>query len=149
MHSLAGKRALICGSSRGIGRACAVEFARLGARVTLLARDEAALREVRDGLPGPDGGPDAWVVHAGLDPRWTDLHAVAERINAGPHDDDVKFHGFAFHSPPHCNALERFADKRCRPAPLPGHPMRVFYGLPGEGAGWCDSERIGSALPDL
>jgi 3-oxoacyl-[acyl-carrier protein] reductase len=57
MHSLEGKRALVCGSSRGIGRACAIEFARLGARVTLLARTEALLREVRDSLPGPGGGP--------------------------------------------------------------------------------------------
>jgi len=45
---LTGKRALVCGSTQGIGRACAIEFARLGARVTLLARDEAAMRKVRD-----------------------------------------------------------------------------------------------------
>jgi 3-oxoacyl-[acyl-carrier protein] reductase len=55
MEPLAGKRALVCGSSQGIGRACAVEFARLGARVTLLARDEEALRKVRDALPAPAG----------------------------------------------------------------------------------------------
>lgn len=41
-------------------------------------------------LPGePDVGVrDVWVVHAGVSPQWTDLHAVAARINAGPHDDD-------------------------------------------------------------
>jgi bis(5'-nucleosyl)-tetraphosphatase (symmetrical) len=33
-------------------------------------------------------GLDAWIVHAGLHPEWTDLHAVAERLNSGPHDDD-------------------------------------------------------------
>lgn len=38
-------------------------------------------------LPG-DEGPDVWLVHAGLDPRWTDLHAVAEVLAAGDHDDD-------------------------------------------------------------
>lgn len=37
--------------------------------------------------PG-SGGRDVWVVHAGLDPRWRDLHAAAARINAPPHDDD-------------------------------------------------------------
>lgn len=48
MSALAGKRALVCGSTQGIGRACALEFARLGAGVTLLARNEQALRTVRD-----------------------------------------------------------------------------------------------------
>lgn len=48
--ALAGKTALVCGSTQGIGRACAVEFARQGARVTLLARDEKGLRRVRDEL---------------------------------------------------------------------------------------------------
>jgi len=39
-------------------------------------------------LPSAGKGPDAWLVHAGLDPRWTDLPRVASRINAGSHDDD-------------------------------------------------------------
>jgi 3-oxoacyl-[acyl-carrier protein] reductase len=52
-HSpLAGKNALVCGSTQGIGRACAVEFARLGARVVLLARNQDALEAVRETLPG-------------------------------------------------------------------------------------------------
>jgi 3-oxoacyl-[acyl-carrier protein] reductase len=56
---LGGKRALVCGSTQGIGRACAFEFARLGARLTLLARDEGRLRAVSDeiarlGGPRPD-----------------------------------------------------------------------------------------------
>lgn len=38
-------------------------------------------------LPG-EGGPDAWLVHGGVHPKWDDLHAVAERIESGPHDDD-------------------------------------------------------------
>lgn len=33
-------------------------------------------------------GPDAWLVHGGLHPKWTDLAQVAARVNAGPHDDD-------------------------------------------------------------
>ena len=46
------KNALVCGSTQGIGRACAHELASLGARVTLLARNEAALAKVADELAG-------------------------------------------------------------------------------------------------
>jgi len=38
-------------------------------------------------LAGGPGYAPAWAVHAGLDPRWQDLHAVAERLAMGPHDD--------------------------------------------------------------
>lgn len=48
--SLEGKRAVVCGSTQGIGRAIAEEFAKAGAKVTLVARDEEALKEVRDRL---------------------------------------------------------------------------------------------------
>jgi len=53
--SLAGKRALVCGSTQGIGRAAAVELAHLGATVTLLARDEDRLRLAAAELPRPRG----------------------------------------------------------------------------------------------
>ena len=43
---LDGRRSLVCGSSQGIGRACAEELARLGSAVTVVARDETALRKV-------------------------------------------------------------------------------------------------------
>jgi 3-oxoacyl-[acyl-carrier protein] reductase len=43
---LTGKKAFVCGASRGIGRAIAIELARCGARVTALARDESKLREL-------------------------------------------------------------------------------------------------------
>lgn len=48
---LTGRRALVCGASQGIGRACAIELARLGADVTLLARREEALRQLANELP--------------------------------------------------------------------------------------------------
>ncbi len=44
--SLSAKNAVVCGSSQGIGKAVAVELARLGARVTLVARNEQALQQV-------------------------------------------------------------------------------------------------------
>ena len=44
--SLTGKHALVCGSSQGIGKAAAIEIAKLGATVTLVARDAGKLKEV-------------------------------------------------------------------------------------------------------
>jgi 3-oxoacyl-[acyl-carrier protein] reductase len=44
MH-LTDKQAIVCGASKGIGRAVARELAELGASVTLVARNESALRE--------------------------------------------------------------------------------------------------------
>ena len=41
---LTGKKAIVCGSTRGIGRAVAFELAVLGAEVILVARDEAELK---------------------------------------------------------------------------------------------------------
>jgi 3-oxoacyl-[acyl-carrier protein] reductase len=52
---LSGKRAVVCGSTQGIGWACAVEVARLGAGMTLVARDEQALRNTVGDLPTDTG----------------------------------------------------------------------------------------------
>ena len=40
---LSGKRAMVCGSTQGIGKACAIELALLGASITLVARNEEKL----------------------------------------------------------------------------------------------------------
>src|SRR5262245_20791670 len=53
-RSLESRTALVCGASRGIGRACAEELAGLGARVILAARDAGALEKARGGLAGGD-----------------------------------------------------------------------------------------------
>lgn len=50
--SLAGKVALVTGSSRGIGAAIARELAACGAKVVVHGRDAAALEEVRAGVGG-------------------------------------------------------------------------------------------------
>ncbi len=74
--TLNGRRALVGGSTQGIGRACALVLARLGASITLLARDEDRLRETCDFLPADaDGQEHDWIradfddpdaVHAGV-----------------------------------------------------------------------------------
>ena len=58
--SLVGKRALVCGSTGGIGRAAAVELALLGAEVTLLARNGEKLAATRDALDASKGQMHDW-----------------------------------------------------------------------------------------
>lgn len=50
------RKAIVCGASAGIGRACAAELASLGASVTVVARNEARLRDVVAQLPTPRAG---------------------------------------------------------------------------------------------
>jgi len=47
---LKNKLALVCGSTQGIGKATAIELALLGANVTLVARNEQRLKEVKNEL---------------------------------------------------------------------------------------------------
>ncbi|WP_374165975.1 SDR family oxidoreductase [Arcticibacter sp. MXS-1] len=51
---LTGKRAVVCGSTQGIGKAAAIELASMGASITLIARDEEKLKKVLDLLPVDD-----------------------------------------------------------------------------------------------
>lgn len=48
---LTGKNAVVCGSTQGIGRAIALQFAHCGANVVLVARSEESLRKVLRELP--------------------------------------------------------------------------------------------------
>ena len=60
--SLRGKRAIVCGSTQGIGRACAIEFARLGAEITLVARNDLGLQRVHGELTHAGGLAHRWLV---------------------------------------------------------------------------------------
>src|SRR4051812_46203906 len=57
---IAGKRALVTGGSSGIGRACAVELAREGARVCVTGCDQGRLEDVVDEIRRR-GGDAFWV----------------------------------------------------------------------------------------
>src|SRR5207247_1171662 len=87
-----GKRVVITGASRGLGRWLAYAFSQGGARVTLVARTETDLKAVAAELPGPSlvlsgdvtdeefneavadatvaewGGVDVWICNAGISP---------------------------------------------------------------------------------
>ena len=74
---LSGTRALVCGSTQGIGRAAATELSLLGAEVVLLARDKPKLDEVCRSLPRPKGQK-----HAFLAADFADLAQVEAAVDA-------------------------------------------------------------------
>ena len=89
---VAGKRVVITGASRGLGRLLAHAFSDSGARVALVARTETDLKAVAEALPGRSivlsgdvtdedfneavadaavaewGGVDVWICNAGISP---------------------------------------------------------------------------------
>ncbi|TWI03765.1 3-oxoacyl-[acyl-carrier protein] reductase [Luteimonas cucumeris] len=82
--SLAGKHALVCGASAGIGRAAAHELALLGADVTVLARRADALQKVVEALPRSGAQQHDWVVA-----DVTDVEDLRTRIQALTGDKPV------------------------------------------------------------
>jgi NAD(P)-dependent dehydrogenase (short-subunit alcohol dehydrogenase family) len=78
--SLDGKVCVVTGASQGIGRAIAVAFAAAGARVGLIARTEARLREVA----AETGG--AYAVADVADPAAVNAAAASLRAALGPAD---------------------------------------------------------------
>lgn len=60
--SLEGKRALVCGSTQGIGKAIATEFAHCGASLVLIARDQVTLQAVCNDLPTIKGVQHSYIV---------------------------------------------------------------------------------------
>ena len=68
MQSLYGKRALVCGSTQGIGLASAEALAEAGASVVLLARNPERLAAARAALPAPGGAAHETLVGDLSDP---------------------------------------------------------------------------------
>ncbi len=67
--SLTGRRAVVCGSSQGIGRAIAVELAALGADITLIARNPERLEAVARELATDSGQKHEMIVADFIDPN--------------------------------------------------------------------------------
>lgn len=83
---LDGKRALVCGSTQGIGRASAIELAAAGAEVTLLARSQDRLAAV-EGELSVDHGQH----HGSIVADFDDPDAVRSGVQAAL-DPDRPFH---------------------------------------------------------
>jgi 3-oxoacyl-[acyl-carrier protein] reductase len=60
MENLAGKVALVTGASQGIGRACAIALAKMGARIALAARNVANLEAVAGEIAAAGGEAKAF-----------------------------------------------------------------------------------------
>ena len=58
---LKNKNAIVCGSTQGIGEASAIELAKLGANVTLVARNESKLSDVLNSLDVSQGQSHSFV----------------------------------------------------------------------------------------
>lgn len=72
-----------------------------------------------------------WLVHAGLHPLWTDLPALAARLDSQPHDDDW-LHGDEVSYMTRVRCCDRFGDRakftgRPGDAPKPYRAWDVFY----------------------
>ncbi|MEP1035574.1 SDR family oxidoreductase [Ekhidna sp.] len=72
---LKGRRALVCGSSQGMGLAIAKELSEMGAKVTLFARNEASLKKGLQELSPGD--------HDYLVADFDDLKAVEREVKKG------------------------------------------------------------------
>jgi 3-oxoacyl-[acyl-carrier protein] reductase len=81
--SLKGKNALVGGSSKGIGRAVAVELALLGANVTLVSRSSERLHEALSELDTSQGQYHDFLIADFTNSE--DVHRKALRLTAGKH----------------------------------------------------------------
>ena len=74
--SLKNKNAIVCGSTQGIGEASAIELAKLGANITLIARNESKLLNVLSELDKSKGQ-----VHSFVCIDFLDTEKLKEEIN--------------------------------------------------------------------
>jgi 3-oxoacyl-[acyl-carrier protein] reductase len=75
--NLTGKKALVCGSSQGIGLASAIELASLGAEIVLFARNEESLKKAVAKLPAQHGQKHDYLVA-----DFSDTKAVKQTVSS-------------------------------------------------------------------
>ncbi len=81
---LQGKRAIVCGASKGIGRATALELAKLGAAVTVVSRSQDALDALAGELSTEHGQ-----THQALAMDFSNPEALKSAITAHINDNDA------------------------------------------------------------
>ena len=103
---LTNKYALVCGSTQGIGKASAIRLAQAGASVTLVARNQERLTQVKNELPADHGQEHDFIVADFSDPN-----GLAEKVKS-------KLANRAFHilvnntgGPPGGNVFEAQVDE--------------------------------------
>ena len=106
---LSGQRALVCGSTQGIGRAVAGTMARLGASVTLLARDGDRLQAVLGSLDRSQGQHHA-IVQVDMSETAALATAVGELVKHAGVDILVNNTGGPPPGPAHEADVSAFAD---------------------------------------
>ena len=74
--NLKNKNAIVCGSTQGIGEAAAIELAKLGANITLIARNESKLLDVLNELDNSQGQ-----VHSFICIDFSDSEKLKEEVN--------------------------------------------------------------------
>jgi 3-oxoacyl-[acyl-carrier protein] reductase len=75
MGNLQGRTAFVTGASQGIGRACAIELAKCGARVALAARNESRLESVAEEIRAAGGEAKAFTLDLASEDS---IHAAAK-----------------------------------------------------------------------
>jgi NAD(P)-dependent dehydrogenase (short-subunit alcohol dehydrogenase family) len=94
MFDLTGRRALVTGASRGIGRAIAIAYAERGARVLAVARSEEGLRETAERANGttveihPTDLRDPAAIEACVDLAAEQLGGIDVLVNNAADDHD-------------------------------------------------------------
>jgi len=80
LKDCSGKHVLITGGSTGLGKSLAIKFAKLGANVTIIARDEKKLEETKKDVDAVKTNPSQKIVAISADvTKFTDIQQAIQR----------------------------------------------------------------------
>lgn len=108
--NLTSKRALVCGSSQGIGRACAKELASLGASITLFSRNHEKLIAVKEELCSAQGQSHQILIADFSKPEEVNNIIVADVAKNGGYDILINNTGGPAPGPANSSDVSAFLD---------------------------------------